>query len=136
MSGIVHKGIIRKDESGAINVELLDGLECESCSIKGSCQLGGTRDNVLKIDRVDAEYKEGEMVEVELSSGMAFGALFWAYIFPFIIMITGLIVMSNFVSEGIAGLMALAFLGLYYLGVYLNKQYFEKKFELKINRYD
>ena len=133
MSAIVHKGIIRRTAEGLTEVELVDGMECESCSVKGACQIGEVRDKVLPVDSSVA-YQEGEMVSVELSSQMAFGALFWAYIFPFIVLITGLILLSLFLNEALSALIALAFLAIYYFLVYLNKDYFDKKFQLKINR--
>lgn len=136
MSGIVHKGIIRKREDGSTSVELVDAVNCEACSVKGSCQMGESRENVFKVDHSQDTFRDGDSVEVELSSQMAFGALFWAYIFPFIVLFAGLVIMTQFVSEGMAGLIALAFLGLYYYLVYLNKSYFDKKFQLKIKRYD
>jgi positive regulator of sigma E activity len=136
MSGIVHKGIIRKREDGSTHVELVDAVNCEACSVKGSCQMGESRDNVFEVDRDQDAYRDGESVEVELSSQMAFGALFWAYIFPFIVLFAALVILTNFVSEGMAGLISLAFLAMYYLMVYWNKSYFDKKFQLKIKRYD
>lgn len=136
MSGIAHKGIIRKHEDGSTRVELVDAVNCEACSIKGSCQMGESRENVFEVNNREGMYRDGENVEVELSSQMAFGALFWAYIFPFIVLFAGLVIMTNFVSEGMAGLISLAFLALYYVLVYLNKSYFDKKFQLKIKRYD
>lgn len=132
----MHRGIIRKTQEGSTLVELVDGVECEACSIKGSCQMGETRENVFKVDFESEAYKDGEMVEVELSSSLAFSALFWAYIFPFLVLFTGLVIMTNFLNEGLSGLIALAFLAIYYLMVYLNRKYFDKKFQLKINRYD
>lgn len=135
MSGIVHKGIIRKSSDGVTRVELVDAVDCESCSAKGGCQLGGARDNVYQV-KEGMNYADGDLVEVEMSEQMAMGALFWAYIFPFIVLFVGLVALNQFMGEGLAGLIAIAFLAIYYIMVYLNRGYFDKKFELKIKSYD
>jgi sigma-E factor negative regulatory protein RseC len=135
MSGIVHKGIIRKGENGTTQVELLDAVNCDACSAKGGCQLGAARDHVYQLEQA-GDYRDGDLVEVELSEQLAVGALFWAYLFPFIVLFAGLVILLQFFSEGLAGLIAIVFLAIYYIMVYLNKRYFEKKFQLKIKSYD
>jgi len=134
MSEIVHKGILKKTKDGKMEVQITDGVECESCSIKGACNVGETRDNKVTVDAEMLDFKDGEMVSVHLSESLAFSALFWAYVFPFIVLFVTLIILSSFMSEAMAGLISLVFLALYYLFIYLNKNYFNKKFSLKINK--
>ena len=134
MSEIVHKGIVRKLENEHAEVEIIDGMVCESCSAKGACQVGEVRDKLIRVKDASGTLQVGEAVEVELTTSMAFGALFWAYIFPFILLMLGLIIAINYVSELLAAGVGLGFLVVYYLLVYLNQKYFDKKFELKINR--
>ena len=134
MSEIVHKGVVSKNEDGKLEVTIVDGLECESCSIKGACNVGETRDNKVMVDMSKESYEEGDKVSVHLSNHLAFSALFWAYIFPFIVLFGGLIILSLFMNEALAGLISLAFLAVYYFFIYMNRNYFNKKFSLRINR--
>lgn len=134
MGEIVHKGIVRKTEDGKLEVQLVDGMECESCQIKGACNIGETRDNKVRIVEEDEGFVAGEEVSVHLSNELAFSALFWAYIFPFIVLFGVLIILSLFMSELHAALIAIGFLMVYYFVIYLNKNYFNRKFSLKINK--
>lgn len=134
MSEIVHKGVVQRAKNGEMEVEIIDGVECESCSIKGACSMGESREKLVSIDAGQLEFREGDTVSVHLSSGLAFSALFWAYIFPFIVLFGGLVALSFFFNEAIAGLISLVFLVVYYGFIYMNRTYFDRKFSLKINR--
>ena len=134
MSEIVHKGIVRETQDGVMEVEITDSMQCESCSVKGACNVGEVRENKVSIQNDQRGFKAGETVSVHLSQHLAFSALFWAYVFPFIVLFGGLIGLSVFVNELTAGLISIGFLLVYYLFIYLNKSYFNKKFSLKINR--
>src|SRR5210317_1428109 len=99
MGEIIHKGIVRKTVDGKLEVALIDGLECESCHIKGACNIGETRDNKVRMLEEHEGFEAGEEVSVHLSNELAFSALFWAYIFPFIVLFGALIILSLFMSE-------------------------------------
>ena len=133
MAEIVHKGIVRKVENDQAEIELVDAVSCESCSAQGACQAGDLRDKVLRIQTGSREFRVGQLVEVEMSTGMAFSALFWAYLFPFLLMLVGLVIGAQYVGELLSATVALGILAIYYILVYLNRAYFEKKFELKVN---
>jgi len=134
MSEIIHTGIVNKKSDDSIEVQIIDGVECSSCSLKGACSIADSSDKMVKVQEGDTVFMQGERVQVEMSAQMAFSAMFWGYIFPFIVLLSSVVILSLFYSEGVAGLTALAFLSIYYLLVYLNKNYFDKKFRLKIKR--
>ena len=132
MNQITHKGIISKKCLHNVSVELIDSVECSSCSLKGACGVADVKEESLLINTSDDIFQNGDIVKVEMSHQMAFSALFWAYIFPFIILLTSVIVLSFFYSEGIAGLVSLFLILVYYAIIYFNKNIFNKKFQLKI----
>jgi len=134
MGEIIHRGIVERTAGGDLQVQMTDGLECESCTIKGACHIGESRDTSIRISDAHMDFREGEEVTVHLSTQLAFRALFWAYIFPFIIMVGGLVILSIYLTEAMAGLVSIGFLAIYYLVIYLSKSYFDREFSLKINR--
>ncbi len=132
MSKMTHTGTIKTIVDQVAQVVIDDNLDCAACSIKGSCSVINSNKDILKINVDKTGFKTGEKVEIIMSSQMAFFALFWAYIFPFIILISGVIVLSFYVDEGIAGLISILILIIYYLMLFLYRKYFNKRFNLKI----
>ncbi len=59
-------------------------------------------------------------------------AVFWAYVFPFILMIVVLVVSSNLFKEWIAGLLSLFVLIPYYFMLFVLKNSFRKAFKVSI----
>ncbi|HPI44991.1 MAG TPA: SoxR reducing system RseC family protein, partial [Tenuifilaceae bacterium] len=76
----------------------------------------------------------GETVKVLLKQSLGFKALFLAYILPFIVVITALFSLSSFVSEGIAGILALLSLIPYYAILYFFKNKISKQFNFDIEK--
>ena len=135
MSEILHTGIVRKKNNSEVEVEIVDGVECSTCSLHGACNISETREKFVRVVSDDTDFQEGETVKIQMSHQMAFRALFWAYLFPFIIVIFSIIIISLFVNELVAGLVSILFLFIYYFLIYINKQYFNKIFQLKIKRF-
>lgn len=132
MSEIIHNGIVHKRSDNNLEIEIVDGAACSTCSQKGACTIADSNGDLLPIQSNTEGFKEGDSVSIHLSFRTAFSALFWGYLFPFIILMTSVVVFSLFFEEGIAGLLALGLVLVYYLIIYLNNKYFSKKFELEI----
>ncbi len=132
MSKMTHSGTIKTIVDQVAHVVIDDNMDCAACSIKGSCNVMNSNKDILKINVDKTGFKIGEKVEIIMSSQMAFLALFWAYIFPFIILILSVIVFTNYADEGIAGLISILILIIYYLILFLYRKYFNKRFNLKI----
>lgn len=39
MSEILHTGIVRKKNNNEVEVEIVDGAECSTCSLHGACNI-------------------------------------------------------------------------------------------------
>lgn len=132
MSEIVHKGIITRIEDKVAEVLITDNISCEACGAKDACISGGKKDQhfVLDIDKPD--YKLGDSVIVSLSQSSALSAVVWAYVFPFIVLMSSIIVFSLFFNELIAAIISFTMLALYYFLLYISKDYFNKKYRLKL----
>ena len=130
----IHSGVISQINRGSVMVSLDKNVHCETCHAKGAC---GVSDSAAKeIEVVDAgrTYTLNEPVEVVLRKNLGHKAVFWAYVFPFILMILTLLTASFFVTEWIAGLLSLIILIPYYLLMHGLKGYFKRTFDISIQR--
>jgi len=134
MEEIIHKGIIRKGHDGELQVEITDQVECSACHVKGACAVGSSREKIFPVDSRFNDIEPGEQVYLHLSMKTAFKALFWAYIFPLILILVSIGAVGFFVSELLTGLIAIAVLVIYYTVLYLSKNYFNKEFSLNIKK--
>ena len=132
MNEISHKGVVIKIESGIAEVEISGNVDCDACGIKKSCIAIGNKDNRFFVDTAGQDFGTGDQVEMLISKSSAMNAVLWAYVFPFIVLMVSIIVFYDFMGELAAALAALVVVAVYYLFVYLNKRFFEKKFRLKI----
>lgn len=134
MEEIIHKGVLRENAEGKLEVEITDQVECNTCHVKGSCSAGGMKEKYFSVEAGLNDFQAGEMVAVHLSMKTAFKALLWAYILPLIILVLAIVIAGAVLSEVYAGLIALGVLALYYSVIYLAKNYFNKEFSLHIKR--
>ena len=132
MNEINHNGIISGIKSGVVEVLITDNISCDGCGIKNACISGGKKDNVFFVDSQGQDFSSGDRVQITLSHNRALNAVVWAYIFPFIVMIVSLVILSLFFNELMAGLISFVLLAVYYFLIFLNKKYFNKRFRLKL----
>ncbi len=132
MSEIVHKGIITRIEDKVAEVLITDNISCEACGAKDACISGGKKDQHFLIDIDQSNYKIGDSVIVSLSQTSALTAVVWAYVFPFIVLMSSIIIFSLFFNELMAAIISFTMLAAYYFLLYISKEYFNKKYRLKL----
>jgi sigma-E factor negative regulatory protein RseC len=134
MEEIIHTGIIRQGHDGQLQVEITDQVECSACHVKGTCAAGSSKDKIFPVDSGMSDFVPGESVYLHLSMKTAFKALFWAYILPLVILLVSIGGIGMIASELTTGLITLAVLAIYYIVLYLTKNFFNKEFSLNIKR--
>ncbi|MGB5363928.1 MAG: SoxR reducing system RseC family protein [Aureibaculum sp.] len=134
-----HSGVITKISKSAITVSLEGNINCESCNAKAACGISESNSKEIEIKSPLSEragtfhsFKLNEGVDVVMQTELGLKAVFWAYIFPFILMIVVLIVSSNLFQEWLAGLLSLIVLIPYYFLLYVLKNSFRKAFKISI----
>lgn len=132
MSEITHKGIITQIEGKIAEVLITDNISCEACGAKDACISGGKKDQHFLLDIDKPEYKIGDSVIVSLSQASALTAVVWAYLFPFIVLMSSIIIFSLFFHELLAAIISFSMLAVYYFLLYISKDYFNKKYRLKL----
>jgi positive regulator of sigma E activity len=134
-----HSGTISKITNSTITVALEANINCESCKAKAACGVSESNDKEIEIDNplavpvhTNQTFQINEHVDVIMQEELGLKAVFWAYIFPFIFMISTLIIGSFYLSEWQAGLLSLAALLPYYISLRLLNSFFKKKFKVTL----
>ncbi len=134
-----HSGVITKISKSTITVSLEGNINCESCNAKGACGISESNSKEIEIKNPLSvrtgnfrSFELNEGVDVVMETELGLKAVFWAYVFPFILMIVVLIASSNLFEEWLAGLLALIVLIPYYLLLFVLKNSFRKAFKISI----
>lgn len=126
---IEHEGVIVRSNANKATVKILNQSACASCQLNGKCNLSDVKEKLVDVYTAGKNYTEGDKVTVTGAESMGFKALFWGYIFPFLIVLTTVIVMTFMqFSELVTGLVALSTLIPYYIGLKLMNHHFKKQF--------
>ncbi|MGB5700467.1 SoxR reducing system RseC family protein [Muriicola sp.] len=133
-SVFIHSGVVSHIDGKSVIVSLDKNVHCESCSAKGACGVSDSASKEVEIFDSNGTFKLNDPVQVTLKKNLGQKAVFWAYIFPFILMISALLTASFFVAEWMAGLLSLFVLIPYYATLYAQKNYFQKTFRISILR--
>ncbi|MFH1119475.1 MAG: SoxR reducing system RseC family protein [Bacteroidota bacterium] len=130
---IVKSGIVDHIDDRKVYVRILSVSACATCHTKGICTSSEMSEKLIEVDRTDApEVSSGQTVQVSLSAANGNLAVVFGYVIPFLILIIALIIFANFLSEGLAGLIAIATLVPYYSGLYLFRARLQRRFRFII----
>jgi sigma-E factor negative regulatory protein RseC len=131
---IKHEGIISKVSSNSITVSLKGNLHCEACNAKSACGVSDSDSKEIEILTPAESLKVDESVQVFLKKGLGLKAVFWAYVFPFILLFAVLLIASALYQEWLAGLLAIGVLIPYYLLLYVLKNSFKSAFKVSVSK--
>ncbi len=129
-----HEGIVSKVSKDSITVSLKGNLHCEACNAKSACGVSDSDSKEIEIPTPVQSLELNETVEVFLMKHLGLKAVFWAYVFPFILLFAVLLAASLVYPEWIAGLMAIGVLVPYYLLLYILKNSFRNAFKVSVSK--
>jgi sigma-E factor negative regulatory protein RseC len=133
---IKHEGIVSKVSDAKITVSLKGNVNCEGCKAQSACGVSDSNDKEIEIFNPSQAFQLNETVDVVLKRELGLKAVFWAYVFPFILLATVLVISSLFIQEWLAGLLSLAILIPYYFMLYVLKDTFQKVFQVSILKFN
>ena len=133
---IKHEGIVSKISQNAITISLKGNVNCEGCKAQSACGVSDSNDKEIEIANPAQSFQLNESVDVMLKRELGLKAVFWAYVFPFILMFLVLIITSLFLKEWLSGLISLAVLIPYYLMLFVLKDTFQKAFQVSILKFN
>lgn len=129
---ISHEGIITAIHNNRMEVSLIGNIHCESCNAKNACGVSDTRSKTVEVYRDRDSFSVNEKVIVAMREGLGLKAVLWAYIVPFILLMTTLVFALSFFNEGLAGILAISILVPYYSVLYFSKNVFRKAFSISV----
>jgi len=130
-----HNGIVSKISKSMITISLKGNVNCEGCKAQSACGVSDSNDKEIEVLNPIQSFQINEPVEVVLKRELGLKAVFWAYVFPFILMVIVLVIASFFFKEWVAGLLSLFILLPYYYMLYVMKDSFQKAFQVSILKF-
>jgi len=133
---IEHSGVISKITEQTVEVTILTRSACASCFAKTSCNISEEKEKIINVPRrIDEEYALGEDVNVFYKQSLGFKAVTLAYIIPFLLVITALIITQTISeNEVIAGTASLSILVPYYIILYFSRNKLIHTFAFSIKK--
>ena len=131
---VTHPGTIKTVQHGKANIVVIANSACGTCAIKGACGVSESEEKIIEVELANNhQFKVGQQVEVEMKQSLGNWAVMLGYVFPFLAVLIALIVFISLgFDEGLAGIISLAFLALYYLLLFSLKNLISKKFTYSI----
>ncbi|WP_339915922.1 SoxR reducing system RseC family protein [Yeosuana marina] len=128
----VHSGVISRITKDTVIVSLEQDIHCESCRAKSACGISESNTKDIEIINSNDSFSINEHVKVVLKKALGLKAVFWAYVFPFILMFSTLLIASSFLKEWMAGILSLGILLPYYITLYFLKNTLKSAFKISI----
>ena len=127
-----HLGNVSKIRGTSVFVTLSQNVHCDSCNAKSACGVSETKTKEIEIANPVDTFEVNELVQIELKKGVGMNAVLWAYVFPFLLLMTVLLATSTFLPEWQSGVLALIILVPYYLVLHQMNAFFKKKLRVSI----
>ncbi len=132
---INHTGTIIKIDDRKVEVMILAQSACSACHSKSLCSLSEMKEKVIQVTVSKEDFEPGELVNVIMSASLGILAVFYAYLFPLIILIGTLVGLTLAgVSELMIGLTIVVLLIAYFFILYSFRNRLAKKFSFKIEK--
>ena len=133
---IEHKGVVSFVEEGLIRVAIEVNEACGSCASRKACAMGSSEKREIVIYSNESKnYSVGEVVKVGARRSLGAVAVVLCYIAPLVVLITAIIVAHLLgCSDGIAALVALCSIAIYYALLALFRKHISEKVTFTINK--
>ena len=120
-SEVSHRGRIISITPDVTTVQIVSETACAACHAKGMCSLGGSTLKEIELPtRGWDNYRVGDEVSVVLRASMGHKAVWLCYVVPLLVMVAVLLAtLAAGGGELLAGVLAIAAVGLWYLVLWL-----------------
>lgn len=136
ISTICKEGIVRKIEGDEITVEITKSSACEQCHARAICLPSNERhDCIIAKNVYNEKFEIGEVVTLALKTSLGVKAVIIGYLFPFIILMTALLICYAITkNELISVLVSLFCTVLYYFTLKFRNKKLEAKFAFLVHK--
>lgn len=131
---IKHRGIVENIEGNLLKVRIVQTSACAECGAKGYCSSAEVRENEVEVMASDASaYRLGDDVWVMCEMSVGRRAVWWAFVFPFLILLASLcLFLSLDCGELWAAMFSLFLLVPYYYIMWLFRKRLERHFSFSV----
>ena len=127
---IVHAGRILEITPDFTTVQIIVSSACSSCHAKGLCGMSEDQEKVIMVPTDGfRNLQVGDQVEVMTKMTMGLKAVWISYVIPLAILMILILSLSQvFENEFLCGLVSIAGVAVYYLGIWLFRDRLSKEF--------
>ena len=127
---ITHVGKVIGIDSDFTTVEIVASSACSACHAKGLCGMSEDQEKVIMVPTDGfRNLQVGDQVEVMTKMTMGLKAVWISYVIPLAILMILILSLSQvFENEVLCGLVSIAGVAVYYLGIWLFRDRLSKEF--------
>ena len=128
---VAHKGKVISASDTHVFVQIERGGACSGCKNKQSCQIIGSKDQIISVKTDKANtYFPDEDVQVLMRTSLGMRAVLYAYVLPFVFLLATFLTVRQFISSEIVQILC-AFIPVvaYYFILYKVRNKLEQTFE-------
>lgn len=132
---ITHPGYIKTIKDRNAEVVIISKSGCASCEINGSCGVSDMAEKIIEVElTAEQSYKVGDNVTVIMKQTQGTWAVLLGYVFPFLVVLIGLIVFTNLgYDQALSGVISLSLMIPYYAIIYFLRDTLKKNFSYRIS---
>lgn len=116
---IQHQGVVEQTGTTTCVVRILQQAACGGCAVKQLCKSSESKEKLVEASLCGTSVHVGQQVMVEGTVRQGLRAVCIAYVAPLLGMVILLFGASALWGEDVGALLALLFLAVYYVGLYL-----------------
>lgn len=131
---VYHDGCVVEKDMAHVYVRIESNTACNSCQVKGVCSAGSSKEKVIKA-ATSQFFEIGDRARIVLEEKLAWLAILFAYIFPFLLVVA--VLFTTYALSGsqtVSALVSLGSLVPYFLSFSLFKGKLEKRFHFRAER--
>ena len=127
---ITHRGKIIEITPDFTTVQIVVSSACSACHAKGLCGMSEDEEKVIMVPTDPyTVYQVGDEVQVMTKMSMGLKAVWISYVIPLLILMILILSLSSVIgNELLLGLVAIAGVALYYLGIWLFRDRLSNEF--------
>lgn len=131
---IVKNGTVESVGDKTLKVQIHNNSACSACHSKSMCTSLGSGDRIIEVEfSYEQKVFPGDNVNIQMISSSGWKAVVLGYIIPFILLITTLIIATNFTGEALSAILSLAILIPYYFMLFLFRNKIKKYFRFTLS---
>ena len=135
INAVRHRGIIQRIDKENYHVLIVVRSACSACHSKGICPVGEAKEQIIEVPKGGLDdFKVGDEVDITMGKSSGNKAVLLGYGLPFILLLGSLLggvkILGN---QGLAGLLTIGILLVYYSVLYFFRKRLKKTFTFHLH---